>query len=192
MAINKVVIGAHCHVGGEAARVARQCRARSGVSARLEPSRQPTAFPRSHQARIWRRQHHAHHEKSSTGRWRVRLLRTLGIAPWTFQYERRSRGGLTLELMREKMARQGELYEDAVKASAKECMFTLPHTPVEAGHDRFNSELMAYAAHNLGEQLKISHEQLMALGRVKAGRQTEPFCMTVLALKVSCSRRMRS
>ena len=115
----------------------------------------------------------------------VRLLRTLGIAPSTFHMNEGHAAFLTLELMREKMA-AGAKYEDAVKASAKECMFTT-HTPVEAGHDRFNSELMAYAAHNLGEQLKISHEQLMALGRVKPDDKTEPFCMTVLALKVSRS-----
>ena len=113
----------------------------------------------------------------------VRLLRALGIAPSTFHMNEGHAAFLTLEIIREKMV-AGAKFDDALKASAKECIFTT-HTPVEAGHDRFNGELMAYAAHNLGEQLKLSHDQLMALGRVKTDDRHEPFCMTVLALKVS-------
>lgn len=113
----------------------------------------------------------------------VRLLRALNIAPSTFHMNEGHAAFLTLELIREKM-NAGAKYEDALKASARECIFTT-HTPVEAGHDRFNPELMAYAAHTLGEQIKLSHDQLMALGRVKPEDKHEPFCMTVLALKVS-------
>jgi starch phosphorylase len=113
----------------------------------------------------------------------VRLLRALGITPSTFHMNEGHAAFLTLEIIREKMA-AGAKFEDALSASKQECIFTT-HTPVEAGHDRFNSELMAYAAHGLGEQLKLSHEQLMALGRVKVDDKNETFCMTVLALKVS-------
>lgn len=113
----------------------------------------------------------------------VRLLRALGIAPSTFHMNEGHAAFLTLEIIREKMA-AGATFDAAFKASAQECIFTT-HTPVEAGHDRFNGELMAYAAHNLGEQIKLSHDQLMALGRVKVDDRHEPFCMTVLALKVS-------
>jgi starch phosphorylase len=75
----------------------------------------------------------------------VRLLRALGIAPSTFHMNEGHAAFLTLEIIREKMA-AGAKFDDALKASAKECIFTT-HTPVEAGHDRFNGELMAYAAH---------------------------------------------
>lgn len=44
---------------------------------------------------------------------------------------------------------------------------------------------MTYAAHDFAEQLKLSSEQLMALGRVNPADKHEPFCMTVLALKIS-------
>ena len=113
----------------------------------------------------------------------VKLMRALGIAPSTFHMNEGHAAFLTLELIREKM-NAGAKFDDALTASKKECIFTT-HTPVEAGHDRFSSELVAYAAHNLSEQLKISHDQLMALGRVKTEDKSEPFCMTVLALKVS-------
>ncbi len=113
----------------------------------------------------------------------VRLLRALGVQPSTFHMNEGHAAFLAFELMREKMA-TGATLDQALAATKKECLFTT-HTPVEAGHDRFNSELMGYAAHKFAEDLKISHDQLMGLGRVKPDDKNEPFCMTVLALKAS-------
>jgi starch phosphorylase len=113
----------------------------------------------------------------------VRLLRALGIAPSTFHMNEGHAAFLTLEIIREKMA-AGATFEKALESSKQECIFTT-HTPVEAGHDRFNGELFAYAAHKFSDQLKVSHDQIMALGRVNPNDSKEPFCMTVLALKVS-------
>lgn len=113
----------------------------------------------------------------------VRLLRALGYSPSTFHMNEGHAAFLTLELAREKMA-AGIGYEAALEATKKECIFTT-HTPVEAGHDRFSSDLMSYAANKFSSQLKISHEQLMGLGRVNVDDGNEPFCMTVLALKLS-------
>jgi starch phosphorylase len=56
---------------------------------------------------------------------------------------------------------------------------------VEAGHDRFTPDLMDYALHKVPAQLKITQNDLMALGRVDPKNASEPFCMTVLALKGS-------
>ena len=113
----------------------------------------------------------------------VRLLRTLGVQPSTFHMNEGHAAFLAFELMREKIA-TGATLDQAMAATKKECLFTT-HTPVEAGHDRFNSELMHYAGHRFAEDLKISHDQLMGLGRVKSDDKNEPFCMTVLALKAS-------
>ncbi len=113
----------------------------------------------------------------------VRLLRQLGIQPSTFHMNEGHAAFLTLELMREKMDK-GATLDQALAATKQECLFTT-HTPVEAGHDRFTSELMAYAAHKFTADLKISHDQLMGLGRVRPADPHEPFCMTVLALKAS-------
>jgi starch phosphorylase len=113
----------------------------------------------------------------------VRLLRALGVQPSTFHMNEGHAAFLAFELMREKMAK-GATLDQALAATKQECLFTT-HTPVEAGHDRFNSELMGYAAHKFAEDLKISHAQLMGLGRVKPDDKNEPFCMTVLALKAA-------
>ncbi|HSH94293.1 MAG TPA: alpha-glucan family phosphorylase, partial [Roseimicrobium sp.] len=113
----------------------------------------------------------------------VRLLRLLGHEPSVFHMNEGHAAFLTLELMREKMA-SGKTMEAAMEATRKECIFTT-HTPVEAGHDRFSPDLINYAAHKFYTRLKLTHEEFMALGRVKPEDAHEPFCMTVLALKLS-------
>jgi glycogen phosphorylase len=113
----------------------------------------------------------------------VRLLRALGVQPSTFHMNEGHAAFLTLELIREKMA-LGQTFEAAGAATKRECLFTT-HTPVEAGHDRFSSDLMGYAGHAFTVDLGLSQDRIMDLGRVKAGDAHEPFCMTVLALKYS-------
>jgi starch phosphorylase len=113
----------------------------------------------------------------------VRLMRTLGVAPSVFHMNEGHAAFLVFELMREKLE-AGRSLADAEAATRQECIFTT-HTPVEAGHDRFSPDLMAYSAHCFCEQLKINQEQLMAYGRVHPKDRHEPFCMTVLALKLS-------
>ena len=113
----------------------------------------------------------------------VRLLRALGIQPSTFHMNEGHAAFLTLELMREKLA-AGATLEEATTRTRQECIFTT-HTPVEAGHDRFTSDLIQYAAHKFSPDLGLTHDAFMDLGRVQAGDAQEPFCMTVLALKHS-------
>ncbi len=59
------------------------------------------------------------------------------------------------------------------------------HTPVPAGHDRFDAGLMEEHLGPLRESLGLSHDRLMALGRENPDNPHEMFCMTVLGLKLS-------
>jgi starch phosphorylase len=113
----------------------------------------------------------------------VRLLRALGVEPSVFHMNEGHAAFLTLELCREKMA-GGMNFADAKAQTKQECIFTT-HTPVEAGHDRFNSELMNYALPKFIAQLGVPMKEIMALGRVRPDDEKETFCMTVLALKLS-------
>ncbi|HET7625435.1 MAG TPA: alpha-glucan family phosphorylase [Verrucomicrobiae bacterium] len=115
----------------------------------------------------------------------VRLLRALGIAPSVFHMNEGHAAFLTLELTREKMA-AGKKFEEASALTRSECIFTT-HTPVEAGHDRFSPDLMNYAMQRYCATLSVPFQELMGLGRVNPADQAEPFCMTVLALKLSRS-----
>ena len=112
----------------------------------------------------------------------VRLLRALGHAPSTFHMNEGHAAFLTLELIREKMA-AGKTFEEAQLLTKPECIFTT-HTPVEAGHDRFTPELMNYALQRYLSNQLVPFNDILALGRVKPEDEHEPFCMTVLALKL--------
>jgi alpha-glucan phosphorylases len=113
----------------------------------------------------------------------VRLLRALGIKPSTFHMNEGHAAFLTLELIREKIA-GGKNAQAALDETRQECLFTT-HTPVEAGHDRFSPDLMNYAMQRYQTQIGIPFGDVMALGRVDPKNESEPFCMTVLALKLS-------
>jgi starch phosphorylase len=113
----------------------------------------------------------------------VRLLRTLGVQPSVFHMNEGHAAFLTLELVREKLA-AGKSLPEALSQTKAQCIFTT-HTPVEAGHDRFSPDLMDYAMHRFRTQFGAPFGEVMKLGRVKPEDQHEPFCMTVLALKLS-------
>jgi starch phosphorylase len=113
----------------------------------------------------------------------VRLFRALGLKPSVFHMNEGHAAFLTLELIRERM-KAGKTFADALTLTKAECIFTT-HTPVEAGHDRFSPDLMDYALQRFRSQLPVPFTEVMKLGRVTPQNLQEPFCMTVLALKVS-------
>jgi starch phosphorylase len=82
------------------------------------------------------------------------------------------------------MEDDGLTFDDALREIAHRTVFTT-HTPVPAGHDRFDAELIEEHLGPLRDQLGISAEQLMGLGRVEPQNENESFCMTVIGLKLS-------
>ena len=113
----------------------------------------------------------------------VRLLRKLGIMPSLFHMNEGHAAFLVLELMKERIE-IGDGFNEAFLKVKSQCLFTT-HTPVPAGHDRFSPALMDSAARHFCDQLKVSADELLALGRVDPSDSNEDFCMTVLALKGS-------
>jgi starch phosphorylase len=119
----------------------------------------------------------------------VRFLRALGIAPAVFHMNEGHSAFLTLELLREQLAAARKHADDAgalqaAEAGVKEqCVFTT-HTPVPAGHDRFDYGLMQGALTSFAQLLGIGIDQVMRFGRVRPDDVGESFCMTVLALRM--------
>ena len=111
----------------------------------------------------------------------VRILRTLGIMPSTFHMNEGHSAFLTLELLREQIA-AGKNLQETQEFVKRHCVFTT-HTPVPAGHDRFDGGLMAAAFPAFARSLGTSVEELMRYGREHPDNQGEPFTMTVLALR---------
>jgi starch phosphorylase len=114
----------------------------------------------------------------------VRGLRALGITPGVYHLNEGHSSFAPLEAIRERMQFDGQSFDDALREVAQRTVFTT-HTPVPAGHDRFDPGLVEEHLGPLRDQLGISYDQLMGLGRVEPQNYHEPFCMTVLALKLS-------
>jgi starch phosphorylase len=113
-----------------------------------------------------------------------RALKALGITPGVLHLNEGHSGFAVLEAIRGRMQEEGASFDQAASHVAREVVFTT-HTPVPAGHDRFHPGLMEEHLGPLRDALGISHERLMALGRVDPGNSNEDFCMTVIGLKLS-------
>jgi starch phosphorylase len=114
----------------------------------------------------------------------VRALAALGITPGVCHLNEGHSAFATLEATRRLMKDDGMSFDAALREVAQHTVFTT-HTPVPAGHDRFDGGLMEEHLGPLRDELGISFEQLMGLGRVEPKNESEPFCMTVLGLKLS-------
>ena len=114
----------------------------------------------------------------------VKAIRAMGIVPGVYHLNEGHSAFATLEAVRGRMDRDGYSFDESVRKVARQTVFTT-HTPVPAGHDRFDGGLIEEHLGPTRDALGISHEHLMAMGRVETHNQEEPFCMTVLGLKLS-------
>jgi len=114
----------------------------------------------------------------------LRALRALGIKPKVCHMNEGHAAFLALERIRQIMAEHGLSYREAREAAASGHVFTT-HTPVPAGIDRFDPKLVREQLGWMADELKITVEELLALGRESADSDKQDFCMPVLALRTS-------
>ena len=114
----------------------------------------------------------------------VRALTALGIYPRVFHMNEGHSAFASLEFIRMRQQDDGLSFHDAIREVAASGVFTT-HTPVPAGHDRFDGGMMEEHLGPLREAIGLDYEGFMGLGRVDARNQGESFCMTVLAFKTS-------
>ena len=113
-----------------------------------------------------------------------RALKAMGISPGLLHLNEGHSGFAVFEAIRSRMQEEGIDFNTAARQIPREVVFTT-HTPVPAGHDRFNADLIEEHLGPLREELGLSEENLMGFGRVRSTDFQEPFCMTVLGLKLS-------
>ena len=114
----------------------------------------------------------------------LRALKALGISPGVLHLNEGHSAFAVLEAIRMRMEDEGLTFEAAVPRVSREVVFTT-HTPVPAGHDRFDARLIEEHIGPLREALGLSSDSLMGLGRENPTNGDELFCMTVLALRLS-------
>jgi starch phosphorylase len=114
----------------------------------------------------------------------VRALHALGIVPSVLHLNEGHSAFATVEMIRATMASTGMPFGEVLSDVAAMTVFTT-HTPVAAGHDRFPAPLVEEHLGKVREGMHLSYDDFMGLGRVYPGDHNEPFCMTVLALKLS-------
>ncbi|MBV8820084.1 MAG: alpha-glucan family phosphorylase, partial [Acidobacteriaceae bacterium] len=117
------------------------------------------------------------------GGWR--LLRALNLKPDVCHLNEGHAAFLTLERALDWMQQQQQPFEIAHAVTRAGNVFTT-HTPVEAGFDRFPPDLLEpYLRPYAEQQLGISWDDFLALGRLDPHRADEPFNMAYLATRGS-------
>ncbi|KIX10739.1 alpha-glucan family phosphorylase [Dethiosulfatarculus sandiegensis] len=114
----------------------------------------------------------------------VRLLERLGIQPNVLHMNEGHSAFAALERIRQLRLKFGLSFDEACEAVKASTCFTT-HTPVPAGNDYFDPELVRRHFAGYVEELGISMPVLLGFGRIHPRDQQELFCMTVLALRLS-------
>jgi glycogen phosphorylase len=112
----------------------------------------------------------------------VRVLRKLRLEPTVFHLNEGHSAFLQLERMRELVEEQGLSPDEAIERLRASTVFTT-HTPVPAGNEVFDPELLRPALGGLVERCGLSWEDFAALGRTDPGEKG--FGLTPFALRTS-------
>ena len=110
-----------------------------------------------------------------------RALQALGLKPTVYHMNEGHSAFLALEHTRQLMQRHHLNFAEGRELASTSLVFTT-HTPVEAGHDYFQPELIDRYLGEMAYQLGVSQYDFMQMGRT---RTIGDFCMTVLALRMA-------
>jgi alpha-glucan phosphorylase-like protein len=113
----------------------------------------------------------------------IRLLSALGIQPEVFHMNEGHAAFLTLELWARDL-QGGCDPEEGWQKVRQRCVFTT-HTPVAAGHDRFDWATLNPSLGSWRRELDLQDGAFMDKGRVRPGDIDELLCMTVLGFRGS-------
>jgi glycogen phosphorylase len=112
----------------------------------------------------------------------VRVLRKLGLEPTVFHMNEGHSAFLQLERMRELVEEEGLPTEEALEQLRASTVFTT-HTPVPAGNEVFDPELVRRNVEGLVERCGLTWDEFAALGKVEP--EEKGFGLTPFALRTS-------
>ena len=114
----------------------------------------------------------------------LRLISALGLRPTVCHMNEGHSAFLAIERVRSLMKEHKLSFAEAREVAAAGQVFTT-HTPVPAGNDYFQAEMIEKYFGTFYRDLGLSRKDFLALGRQNPEDDREPFCMTVLALRLS-------
>jgi len=114
----------------------------------------------------------------------LRALKMLGIETEVCHMNEGHAAFLALERIRVLMKEENLSFLEARELTIVGTVFTT-HTPVEAGIDHFDPELVTGHLGSYYQELGLSREEFLSLGRQKQKNSQETFCMAVLALRLA-------
>jgi glycogen phosphorylase len=117
----------------------------------------------------------------------LQVLKTLGLDPGVYHMNEGHSAFLGLERIRLLMESHQLTFQEAREAASAGLVFTT-HTPVAAGQDYFSAELMERYFGDYARLLGLSWRDFLALGRQNPDNDSEPYCMTILALRLASYR----
>ncbi|MDY6843867.1 MAG: alpha-glucan family phosphorylase [Thermodesulfobacteriota bacterium] len=112
-----------------------------------------------------------------------RALKALGFDPTVYHINEGHSAFLALERIRSFMQEKKINFEEARELVWATNVFTT-HTPVLAGNEYFDLDLVKRYFHKFAPELGMSWTDFLALGQEEPGK-SNTFCMTVLALRLS-------
>ena len=124
------------------------------------------------------------HQEVVLGIGGVKALDALGYNVEKYHMNEGHAAFLMLERLKTFMQEGGLSLQEAFELCWVSNIFTT-HTPVPAGNERFNPYLMRQYLETYVENLGLSWNEFLSLGREDPHNEGEDFCMTVLALRLS-------
>ena len=114
----------------------------------------------------------------------LRLISALGLRPTVCHMNEGHSAFLAVERVRCLMMEHKLTFAQAREVAAAGNVFTT-HTSVAAGNDYFSPDLIEKYFGNIYRELGLPRKEFLALGRQNPEDDREPFCMTILALRLS-------
>ena len=113
----------------------------------------------------------------------IRALVAIGLKPDVYHSNEGHSAFISLERLRSLINDYHLTFKEALEAVRSSTLFTT-HTPVPAGHDAFDEDLLRKYISHYHSRLSISWDEMMALGRCE-GDTDKKFNMSYLAARMS-------
>lgn len=114
----------------------------------------------------------------------IRLLEAIGLKPTIYHCNEGHAAFSGLERLRVYISKHNLDFDVALELVRTSTLFTT-HTPVPAGHDAFEEDLIRTYMPHYARRMNISWERFMGLGRFNVNDPNEKFSMSVLATNLS-------